>query len=101
MFVETAIATLFVSGWLWLWHRAEHRYRQRKQAAAIRVRTIYMVRGWMYCNAWPAKIPYTAIFPAASRLDAARQYGEHVRTLGYWVGRIESVFRHGITVGDS
>ena len=44
---------------------------------------------------------YAAEFAAPTRLDAIRQYGEHVRAAGMWVECVEDVMRTGVCTVDA
>lgn len=75
---------------LLLWNACTAVFGRREDREA---KPTWTVSGWMYHGDWPGGlIPYEVEFTAESREDACRQYGDHVRSLGYWVGGIGGVW---------
>lgn len=63
---------------------------------AIELQTVWAVHGVVFTGDDEHIFEYGAEFAAPTRLEAARQYGDHVRSFGWWVGGVTDVYRNGV-----
>ena len=62
----------------------------------IELQTVWRVNGVVFTGDDEHIFEYGAEFAAGTRLDAARQYGDHVRSFGWWVGGLTDLYRNGV-----
>lgn len=69
---------------------------RRQLDPCVELQTVWAVNGLVFTDDDENVFEYAAEFAAPTRTEATRQYGYHVRSLGWWVGGLTDVYRAGV-----